>query len=298
MTDQPTEIAARAFQSLRSKAKAEYNGNTQGLLVIYGTESFLRRLAISPHAEQLVLKGGMLMAANNIRQMTRDGDFSARGLDNDLVIVRTAIQRILRLDPDPHDGMVFDVDAIRVEPMREDHAYHGVRCKTTGTLGNAVIPLSLDLSFGDSMGSELITIPSVMDRAGIEVMAYPLSLNLAEKVVTAMQRGAANTRDRDFADLWVASRLHSLRAGELRRDISLVAKKRDQPLMAMSQALQRMPDRQASYTPMLGRMSYLASPPAIWSELLQDVISLIDPVITQSIPEPAVWSPEQKRWIS
>ena len=70
-----------------------------------------------------------------------------------------------------------------------------------------MIPLVLDISFGDAGESELIEIESVIDRAGVSVMAYPLTLNLAEKAVTAMQRGAANTRDRDFADLWSACRI-------------------------------------------------------------------------------------------
>lgn len=294
----PDDVAARAFRSLRSRAKAEYGGNTQGLLVVYGTESFLRRLAISPYSGQLVLKGGMLMAANNIRQMTRDGDFSARELDNDLENVRTVVQLILRLTPDPHDGMVFDADALRVEPMREGDEYHGVRCQTFGTLGKAVIPLSLDLSFGDTGDSEQITVESVIDRAGVGVTAYPLTLNLAEKAVTAMQRGAANTRDRDFADLWVASRLHAITAGDLRRDIVSVAENREQPLMGMSQALAGMPDRQATYTAMLGRMSYLTSPPEIWGELLRDVTAFLDPLIEGEASGLASWSPKQTRWIS
>ncbi|MBI4896994.1 MAG: nucleotidyl transferase AbiEii/AbiGii toxin family protein [Actinobacteria bacterium] len=290
-------IAAEAFQSLRSRAKAEYGGNTQGLLVVYGTESFLRRLAISPYANRLVLKGGMLMAANGIRQMTRDGDFSARGLDNDLELVTSTVARILRLEPDPHDGIVFDADSLHTEIMREDREYHGVRCKTTGHLGKAVIPLSLDLSFGDTGGSEVITINSVVDRAGVDVMAYPLSLNLAEKVVTVMQRGAANTRDRDFADLWVAGRLHSIKAELLRDDIVAVAKNRGQPLVPLRQALDGMPDRQASYAAMLERMSYLAPPPEIWNELLQDVTSFLDPLIEDENSSLNFWSPDQKRWI-
>lgn len=298
MSKPPDEIAAKAFQSLRSRAKAEYGGNTQGLMVVYGTESFLRRLAISPYADQLVLKGGMLMAANNIRQMTRDGDFSARGLDNDLEVVKSIVKRILRLTPDPHDGIVFDADALRAEVMREDDEYHGVRCKTTGTLGKAVIPLTLDISFGDTGGSEPITIDSVIDHAGVGVMAYPLTLNLAEKAVTAMQRGAANTRDRDFADLWVASRLHSIKAERLREDIVSVAKKREQPLITTRQALDGMPNRQASYAAMLERMSYLAPPPKNWDDLLQDVTRFLDPLIEDGNSSLTTWSSDQKRWIN
>ena len=76
MTAQVTvdQVARQAFKAVQDKARANYGGNTQQLLVVYAVESFLRRLSISDHAHQMVLKGGMLMAASQIRQMTKDAD--------------------------------------------------------------------------------------------------------------------------------------------------------------------------------------------------------------------------------
>jgi len=65
---------------LQAKARAEHGGNTQQLLVVYAVESFLRRLSISEYANQMVLKGGMLMTASRIRQMTKDADLSTHGI--------------------------------------------------------------------------------------------------------------------------------------------------------------------------------------------------------------------------
>ena len=45
---------------------------------------------------------------------------------------------------------------------------------------------------------------------------YALELSIAEKVVTAIQRGVASTRWRDFGDLYLVSRRHSFEAGQLR----------------------------------------------------------------------------------
>lgn len=61
------QIAGEAFRALQAKARAEHGGNTEPLLVVYAVESFLRRLAMSDHAQQMVLKGGMLMAVSDIR---------------------------------------------------------------------------------------------------------------------------------------------------------------------------------------------------------------------------------------
>jgi predicted nucleotidyltransferase component of viral defense system len=88
------EAAGNAFRALQAKARAEHGGNTQGLLVVYAVESFLRRLAQSDFADRMVLKGGMLMAANNIRRMTKDADLSTHGVANDQETIRDAVARI------------------------------------------------------------------------------------------------------------------------------------------------------------------------------------------------------------
>jgi len=83
--------ATDAFKALQAKARAEHDGNTQGLLVVYAVESFLRRLAQSDFAHRMVLKGGMLMAANNIRRMTKDADLSTHGVANDQETLRDGV---------------------------------------------------------------------------------------------------------------------------------------------------------------------------------------------------------------
>jgi hypothetical protein len=76
-----------------------------------------------------------------------------------------------------------------------------------------------------------------------------------------MQRRETSTRDRDFADLWVASRRHDFEAAELLGHIRDVARHRQQAVMLLAEALASMPDRQQPYAAMVQRMSYLAPPP-------------------------------------
>lgn len=65
------EQARRVFRRLQALARADYGGNTGALLVVYGIEGFLRRLAASKYASQMTLKGGMLMAAVSARRIAR-----------------------------------------------------------------------------------------------------------------------------------------------------------------------------------------------------------------------------------
>jgi hypothetical protein len=291
------KTADEAFRALRAKARGEHGGNTQPLLVVYAVESFLRRLAMSDHAKRMVLKGGMLMAVSNIRQITRDADLSTHGMDNDGEHIRDVVAQICALEPDPHDGVVVDMATIRTEVMREGDEYQGVRCKLVATLGRAQIPFALDFSFGDLAESTAIELGSVLDLAPVRLEGYPLALNLAEKIVTAMQRRETSTRDRDFADLWVTSRLHRLAAPELRGHILAVASHRHQPVMPMAVALADMPDRQQSYAAMVERMSYLSPPPEHWAALIEGVIDFTDPLLADEEGRFSHWDPEKLAWI-
>lgn len=290
------QAAGEAFRALQAKARAEHGGNTQPLLVVYAVESFLRRLSMSDHAHQMVLKGGMLMVVSHIRQMTKDADLSTHGMTNDEESVRNVVARICALEPDPHDGVMVDMATIRTEVMRGEDEYQGVRCKLVATLGRAQIPFALDFSFGDPDESTVIELESVIDRAPVRLEAYPLALNLAEKIVTAMQRRETSTRDRDFADLWVTSRRHRLAALELRGHILTVASHRQQPVMPMAVALANMPDRQQPYAAMVERMSYLSPPPEHWTELIDGVIDFTDPLLADEGERFSHWDPEKLAW--
>ncbi|MDW5593815.1 nucleotidyl transferase AbiEii/AbiGii toxin family protein [Conexibacter stalactiti] len=295
-TSATEQAATAAFKALQVKARAVHGGNTQPLLVVYAVESFLRRLAISDYADQMVLKGGMLMAANSIRRMTKDADLSTHGLPNGEREMRDAVARICSLVPDPRDGVTIDAASITTEVMREGDEYQGVRCKQVAALGRARIPFALDFSFGDPAQSTVIELESVIDRPAVRLAAYPLALNLAEKIVTAMQRRETSTRDRDFADLWVTSRIHRLDAPELRRHVLAVASHREQPVIPIAEALARMPDRQRSYTAMVARMSYLSPPPERWSDLIEDVIDFVDPLLADHGERFSNWDPAALAW--
>lgn len=290
------QAAKAAFKALQATARREDGGNTQPLLVVYAVEAFLRRLAASEHAERMVLKGGMLLAANNIRRLTRDADLSTHGVNGDEDNVRQLVAEICLLRPEPPDGVTIDPATIRTERMREDDEYPGVRCKLVATLGKAQIPFALDLSFGAPTRTTVIQLESVIDQPAVRLRAYPLTLNLAEKIVTAMQRRETNTRDRDFADLWVTSRRHQLDAAELRAHIQAVAGHRGEPIVTMAQALAHIPDRQQPYTAMVARMSYLSQPPETWRELINEVIVFLDPILSDDNHQLSYWDPERLQW--
>jgi predicted nucleotidyltransferase component of viral defense system len=281
-----------AFLELRKLAKERYGGNTDALIVLYAVEGFLRRLAASPFADQLVLKGGILMAAQGARRVTRDADLSAHGLSNDEALLGATVASIAALSAT--DGLQFDVGSIATEIMREDAANHGVRVKLDARLATAKAKVALDVSFGDPGTQIMVTLPGLLGDA-VELAAYPIELSLAEKIATMMSRADTNTRDRDFADVWVLSRQHQLPADELHRHLHTVAEHRGHPLVPLARALEHMPNRQSSYTRMLARNAYERTLPEQWTDLLDELKAFVDPLITSPNAWTS-WDPIARSW--
>jgi hypothetical protein len=72
---------------------------------------------------------------------------------------------------------------------------------------------------------------------------------IAEKVETMISRGDANTRERDYADVLVLSRVHSVEASRLRHALELTVTHRDTQLMPLAQAVETLPtDRQRDWS--------------------------------------------------
>jgi hypothetical protein len=228
--------------------------------------------------------------------MTRDADLATVGLDNDERSVALAVAEIVTTALEVDDGLEFDVTSVRTEVMREDAEYHGVRVKLTAGLATAKITTTLDFSFGDPHRSAVIELPELLGTGSIRLASYPPELSLAEKVATMMSRRELNTRDRDFADVWVLSRVHRFVAGDLRAATIEVADHRRHEVVSLRVALADMPDRQASYTAMVARMAYQRLPPSLWSELVADLSAFIDPLIADRDGDLETWDPAEVRW--
>jgi nucleotidyltransferase AbiEii toxin of type IV toxin-antitoxin system len=269
--------AREIYRQLQKLARADYHGTTGPLLVVYGVEGFLRRLAASEYAAKMTLKGGMLMAATAARRMTKDADLSTVELPDD-------------------DGLVFDVGTIRTQVMREQADYQGVRAKIQARLATAKPTITLDFSFGDPDRSVVIDLPELLGSGSIRLASYPPELTLAEKIATMMSRRELNTRDRDFADVWTLSRTLTLSAARLRGAIDEVAGHRGHDVIPLREALAEMPDRHAPYAAMLSRMAYQRPLPQSWSELLGDVRDFVDPLVTDADARLTSWDPVDCAW--
>lgn len=197
-------VGASVRARLLDRARKD-KGDLQNLLTRYALERLLYRLSLSPEREHFVLKGAMLFTAwlRNPFRPTQDLDLLASG-DDDAAAILECFRTICTLEV-PDDGVVIDSDRLRAEPIREEAQYGGVRVKTTATIGGARVPIQIDIGFGDVVTPEPVELdyPTLLDSPSPRLRAYPPETVIAEKFEALVSIGVANTRMKDFYDLWM-----------------------------------------------------------------------------------------------
>src|SRR3546814_18772432 len=79
---------------------------------------------------------------------TRDIDLLGFG-DADSEAMLQTFREIIQVDA--ADGMIFEPDSLRIDRIREDDRYGGVRLRTPAVLAGARIPVVIDIGFGDAI---------------------------------------------------------------------------------------------------------------------------------------------------
>jgi hypothetical protein len=206
--------------SLRARLveKAKQRGITfQYASMLYMQEGLLARIAASPYADKLILKGGFLLFANQQApgRTTKDIDFLGDGIPNDekeLVGIVAALAAI-----DCSDGLSFNTKSIAAERITEGADYHGVRLHVTCRLGSVRNTLQVDIGFGDAMdgGPQVMSMRRLLDETLLTIIACPLATVLAEKFESTIALGSINSRMKDFYDIWFILENVSLSDGEI-----------------------------------------------------------------------------------
>jgi len=102
------------------------------------------------------------------------------------------------------DGIVFDIAGIAAERIREDAEYEGVRVWVPARLDGARLIMQIDVGFGDAVDpapAELL-FPTLLPLDAPVIRAYPPEAVIAEKFQTMVALGIANSRMKDFFDIW------------------------------------------------------------------------------------------------
>ena len=173
------------------------------LLVRFTLERLLYRLSRSSHREQFVLKGAMLFALWEpaLHRVTRDLDLLGFGHPSPERLA-DIFRELCRLEVEA-DGVDFDPRSVECEDIRAQDEYAGIRVKLRATVGKAVVPLQVDVGFGDALpvAPEEITFPVMLGMAAPKLRAYSRETVVAEKLEAIVKLGMLNSRFKDYFDL-------------------------------------------------------------------------------------------------
>lgn len=197
------DVAASVRQRLLNRCK-ERGEDFQLTLIYYALERLMYRMSRSIYRERFVLKGAMLFSvwSETPHRATRDLDFLGRGSNKVPDLVRQ-FQEICET-PVEDDGVVFLRASIAGEEIREGDEYQGVRLTFEARLGVARIPIQVDIGFGDAVlpTPEILEYPTILEFPPPRLLAYPQETVIAEKFQSMVELGIANSRMKDFFDLW------------------------------------------------------------------------------------------------
>jgi hypothetical protein len=197
-------IGASVRARLLNRARAD-KVDFNLMLTRYALERLLYRLSVSGWSNEFLLKGALLFDLwfDQPQRPTRDIDllgFGPAGLDH----LTTVFQEICGQACD--DGIEYDQASVRAVEIRKDANYEGVRVTLLGTLDGARCAIQIDVGYGDAVtpAADNVLFPVVLeDMPRPALLAYPVYTVVAEKYQAMVSLGIANTRMKDYFDLWI-----------------------------------------------------------------------------------------------
>jgi len=202
---------AMQLKAYVKKMAAEKNISAQLVMQNYMMERLLERVSLSKYKENFILKGGFLIAAivGLDTRTTMDLDTTIKGFELNQDSIREIFEDICKISV--KDDVAFSVN--RTTNIREVDDYPGIRVSLTASYPPLKVPITVDVTTGDKITPREIeyTFRLLFDERSIFIMAYNLETILAEKLETVLSRNIANTRPRDFYDIYI---LYTLRGAE------------------------------------------------------------------------------------
>lgn len=175
----------------------------------YVMERFLERISLSKYRNNFILKGGMLVSAmvGLDTRSTMDIDTTIKNMPLSVENAKEMLEEIIAISID--DGMTFSIKS--VGEIMDEAEYSGVRANLEATLETMRTPLKVDISTGDIITPREVsyTFKLMFEERTISILAYNLETVLAEKMETVIARGVANTRLRDYYDLYILQNEHT-----------------------------------------------------------------------------------------
>ena len=202
ITKNPMQLKAL----IKNKAK-EKSISAQLVMQNYMLERLLERISLSKYRNNFILKGGFLISSivGLDTRATMDLDTTIKGFTLTHESINEIFEEICSIEIE--DDVLFEI--VSIVDIRETDDYPGVRVNLKANYAPISVPLTVDVTTGDIITPREIkySFSLMFDDRSISVWAYNLETVLAEKIETILSRGVANTRPRDYYDVYILWKL-------------------------------------------------------------------------------------------
>jgi hypothetical protein len=296
----PRNMAASVKAKLNALAK-ERNEDFNFILNRYVLDRLLYRLTVSPHAGAFLLKGAMLFTvwSRQSHRATKDIDLLGYGKPD-----RERLISVFRSVCDvvvPDDGLTFLAATVEADAIREEAVYDGIRVTFEACLGTAKVPVQVDVGFGDVTNPppEPVEIPPLLDIPTTKMMGYRRELVVAEKFHAMVDLGLANSRMKDFFDIWFLARKFPFDGRMLSTAISATFERRltpvpSSPPLALTDAFAADAAKQIQWLAFTKRVRMEQPAPSL-SVVISSIGELLVPTTEAVVSKRdfnAIWPPE------
>lgn len=192
-------------------------------------DAFLARLAASSYKDKFILKGGLYLSSllGVSSRSTMDIDFCLKQLSMEKDNLIKIVAEVLDIGVD--DGVSFKI--ISSDDIRMDDPYGGYQIKILGKLENVKYEFGIDVATGDPIvpSEKSYDYKCLVTGDVLPIKVYSLESVIAEKLQTLLSRGIANSRSKDFYDLYILrkTQLENVNKETLKKALSETFKHRN-----------------------------------------------------------------------
>ena len=162
-----------------------------------GQEIILRKISKSPFANNVLIKGGVVMfnLTKNIRRATADLDFDFIRYDISDTSIRKFISLLNKYDSE------YVIKLISIKPLKQED-YDGKRVIVSISDKITKINFKLDIGVHTLLGLEQSTLCFAFDDSQVFLRVNPIEQIFAEKIYSLAKHEALSTRYKDIFDIY------------------------------------------------------------------------------------------------
>ncbi len=200
MSNRAVSIRARLL-NLAKKEIIDF----QLIIIRFLHERLLYRISVSDYSQQLILKGGaFIYAMQGLKSRpTIDVDLLGTQISNDIKVLCEVFRQIC--DVESEDEVTFIPESVVGELITQQNKYNGVRLYIEATFHTVRQQIQIDVGFGDIVIPVVqeLEYPTLLEEMQIPVIqAYSKETVIAEKFQAMIELSVANSRMKDFYDVY------------------------------------------------------------------------------------------------